>query len=244
MRLQTPAWLVGGLAVLVSAWGAGGQSSFQNLGFESASLVPIPGDPYGRVQFATAFPGWTGLVGGEQQTAALYNNAFLGTSAISIIDSGWSITYPNLGGVISGNFTAILQAGVLVTPTNYYPADATLSQTALVPATAESLRFRAYDPSSLSPGIALRVTLGGQQLSLNALGSGANYTLYGADIHTLAGQSAELDFTVPSPGNGGINYVFLDSIQFSTVAIPEPDVFGLCALGAMLLGWRFGHKRQ
>ena len=33
------------------------QGAFQNLGFESATLVPIPGDSYGRVQFAKAFPG-------------------------------------------------------------------------------------------------------------------------------------------------------------------------------------------
>ena len=87
-----------------------GQGNFQNLGFESATLVPIPGDPYGSVQFAAAFPGWTGLVGGTQQTNALYNNVFLSVSTISIIDSGWS--YPSLGGVIQGNYTAILQGGV------------------------------------------------------------------------------------------------------------------------------------
>ena len=213
-----------------------GQGSFQNLGFESASLVPIPGDPYGRVQFATAFPGWTGLVGGAQQTTALYNSYFLGTSVISIIDHGWS--YTSLGGVIQGNYTAILQAGVIVTATNSYPAATALSQTALVPSTAKSLQFKAYDPGFLSPAIPLVVRLGGQQLSLTALGSGANYTLYGADIHALAGQTTELNFTVPSPGNGDINNVFLDSIQFSNLPVPEPGILGLSALGALLLGWR------
>jgi hypothetical protein len=34
----------------------------------------------------------------------------------------------------------------------------------------------------------LVVRLGGEQLSLTPLSSGANYTLYGADIHTWAGR--------------------------------------------------------
>jgi hypothetical protein len=74
------------------------------------------------------------------------------------------------------------------------------------------------------------------------LGSGANYTLYGADIHALAGQTAELDFTLL--GNVDINTIFLDSIQFSSQPIPEPGVYGLAALGALLLGWRgLGRRR-
>ena len=98
MRLQTPAWLVGGLAVLLGVWGASGQGSFQNLGFESASIVPIPGDPYARVQFVTAFPGWTGSEGGVQLGTALYNSWFLDSSGISIMDHGWPSTLGGLGG--------------------------------------------------------------------------------------------------------------------------------------------------
>jgi hypothetical protein len=114
MRLHTPAWWVAGVALLVSVAGAAGQGSFQNLDFESATLVPIPGDPYGRVRFAPAFPGWTGSVGGLGQTAALYDAAFLDSSGVSIINRGWSGPIPNSGGVISGSFTALLQAGVTI----------------------------------------------------------------------------------------------------------------------------------
>jgi hypothetical protein len=89
------------------------------------------------------------------------------------------------------------------------------------------------------------VTLGGQQLSLTALGSGANYTLYGAAIPALAGQTAELDFTVLAQNPHVINYyVFLDAIQFSNLPVPEPGVFGLSALGALLLGWRVLGRRR
>jgi hypothetical protein len=173
----------------------------------------------------------------------LYNDAALDSSAISIIDHGYTGVFTGAGGVISGNFTAILQAGL--GGASGTPADTAIAQTALVPASAQSLQFKAYAPGFLSPLIPLVVTLGGQQLSLTPLASGANYTLYGADIHALAGATAELDFTVPA-GNPHVNnnYVFLDSIQFSTVAIPEPGVFGLSALGALLLGWRVLRRRR
>jgi hypothetical protein len=234
MRLQSPARLVAGLALLLNAGSAAGQGNFQNLGFESASLVPIPGDPYGRVQFALAFPGWTGFVGPGQQAAALYNSSFLDTSGVSIIDQGWPVGELGAGGVISGNYTAILQAGLFGTQ----PADTTLSQTALVPSNAQSLVFKGY---MVVDGISgsFNAALGGQTLSLTALGAGVNYTLFGADVHSWAGQTAELKFTVeaqqPHIGN---TYLFLDSIQFSDQPVPEPGILGLSALGALLLGWR------
>src|SRR6266702_4284469 len=144
--------------------------TFQNLGFESATLVPISGNSSSPVQFAPAFPGWTGSVGGVQLSGALYNNFFLASPGIGIIDNG----VPFFGSVIQGTYTAMIQAGW---GSGFTPADTTLSQTGLVPAAAQSLLFRAYlDPSSAAFG----VTLGGQALSLFPLGGGTNYTLYGA----------------------------------------------------------------
>jgi hypothetical protein len=212
-----------------------GQGTFQNLGFESASLVAIPEDPYGSVQFNNAFPGWVAYVGGVQQDRSLYNNVFLDSSGISIIDNGFPLYYFGAPvGVISGRFTAILQAGT--TGPTATPADTTLSQTSLVPVSAESLRFRAYFWPNYGP---LRVLLGGQQLALTPLASGTNYTVYGADIHSWQGQVAQLDFTVlagrPHVDN---NNVYLDSIQFSPQPIPEPDMATLFACGIVLLGSR------
>src|SRR6266446_856278 len=83
------------------------QSTFRNLDFEAASLVPIPGDPYARVEVAAALPGWTGYVGGVQETAALYNSQFLDSSGIGIFDQN-----SGPGGPLQGNFTALLQAGL------------------------------------------------------------------------------------------------------------------------------------
>src|SRR6266487_4335240 len=113
---------------------SGAQGTFQNLNFESASLVPIPGDPYGRVQFGSAFTSWTGFVGGIQESSALYNNLFLDSSGISIIDS--SFPYP----ATQGNYAAVLQAGNRLFTTD--PADTALAQTGLVPLGTESLQFR------------------------------------------------------------------------------------------------------
>lgn len=39
------------------------QGTFQNLDFENGSFIPIPGDPYGSVEFDSAMPGWTGYIG-------------------------------------------------------------------------------------------------------------------------------------------------------------------------------------
>src|SRR5689334_12798940 len=94
--------------LLLAASSALAQGTFQNLDFESATLIPIPGDPYHSVQFAEAFPGWTCSAGTNLLSGALYNNAFLDTSGISIIDQSWSHSFFNTTGLIEGDFTAIL----------------------------------------------------------------------------------------------------------------------------------------
>ena len=230
-------WIIG----YHSATCAHSQGTFQNLGFESATMVPIPGDPYQRVEFNSALPGWTGYVGGVQQTATLYNQVFLDSSGIAIIDRGFPLTYYGATvGVLEGNFTAILQAGV--TGPNATPADTTLSQTSLVPVNAESLLFRVYSWPNYGP---LKVLLSGQNLPLVTLGSGTNYVLFGADIHAWQGQVAQLDFTVIAQRPHVVNdNVYLDSIQFSPQSIPEPGVVGLLGLGALFLGWRLTSKSR
>ena len=215
------------------------QGTFQNLDFESASLVPIPGGS--RVQFAPAFPAWTGYVGGIQQTSALYNVAALDSSAISIIDSSVSIQFlSDAAQHDHGNFTTVLQAGFALG--TFQPADTTLAQTGLIPAGTQSLLFNAYTYIP-NPGT-FAVTLGGQALTLLPISTDPNSTLYGADIHAWAGQTADLAFTAFAQRPHASNiYLYLDSIQFSNQPIPEPSMFGLFALGA-LLGLRFVRARR
>jgi hypothetical protein len=217
---------------------------FINLGFESATLVPIPGDPYGRVQFAQAFPGWTATVGGFPLTNALYNNYFLDTAGMAIIDRGWSnqaLGFPRPVGLIDGNYTAVLFSGTF---TNIRTgADTSLSQTGLVPAGTESLEFKAQEVFDSSGSLV--VTLGGQTLSLVTLGSGPNYTLYGADIGNWAGHEAQLSFTVPGETpHMNDEYVFLDSIEFLSNPIPEPRALAVVSVGAvMFVCYRWRRKR-
>lgn len=216
---------------------------FINLNFESATLVPVPGDLYNRVQFAQAFSGWTGTVGGVQQTLALSNNVYLDSAGIAIIDHNWTNSaayknggfYPPVSGLIQGNYTAILMSGLDLQ--TYQIEDATLSQTGQVPLGTQSLQFKAYEAFDSLGSFA--VTLGGQNLSLVTISNALNYTLYGANVSQWAGQTVELAFTVFAE-NPHVNdeYLYLDAIQFSTQPVPEPSAFALTAFGTLLLGFR------
>ena len=235
IRLQSQVWLVAGLALLLSM-GHARARTFQNLGFESATVVPVSGN---RVEFGSAFPSWTCTVGGIQQTSALYDAVDYMTAGVTLIDHAWS--HPDW--VIDGNYTAILQGGSLnpIGPS----LSTTLSQTALVPTTAESLRFNCRSYFAPSNAFGLVVALDGQWLSLIMLGTGNDYTTYGADIRDWANQTVNLGFTaMATEPHTSINYISLDSIQFSDLPIPEPSTLGLSAVGALLLGWRgLGQRR-
>lgn len=232
MKLRATGWLiVVSLAFLRSASG----QDFQDLNFESATLVPVSGDAYGGVQFAQAFPGWTVTIVGAIDTNALYNSIFLDSAGIAIIDHTSSYF---AGDVIQGNYTAVLESGLGSTaPNNEFPTDVTLSQTGSIPAGTKSLQFKAnnwFDSSGV-----FAATLGGQTLSLTVLGTGSNYTLYGADVSRWAGQTTQLAFTVFGE-NPHVNdeALFLDAIQFSNESVPEPSVLALLTLGGLFFGLR------
>jgi hypothetical protein len=104
---------------------------------------------------------------------------------------------------------------------------AAIGQTGTIPSDAETLTFFA------SLFGAVQVTFNGQNLPYNAIGSGVNYTIYGASIGSYAGQTGQLLFT--SPAN---TTALFDNIQFSTTAIPEPGVLNLSSLCVLVLCWR------
>src|SRR5437867_3579498 len=103
------------LSCASGVWASG---AFTNLNFESASLVPIPGDPYGSVYFSPALPGWSGFSGTNQLSAALHDNLFLDSTGIAILDSNWQPP-------IQGNYTIFLEAGLELYSGPQVPADAT-----------------------------------------------------------------------------------------------------------------------
>ena len=125
MRLLILAWLIAGLALLLSATNSRAQGAFSNLDFESTTLPPS--GPPGTASVAAALPNWSVSIGGVTQTTVLYNNGTLGNSGMSLLGSGNSLTP-----VIAGSFSVMLAAGA--DPSNPQSvAEVRLSQTGLVP---------------------------------------------------------------------------------------------------------------
>jgi hypothetical protein len=204
--------------------------AFQNLNFESATLAPIPGDPYNRVYFSSALPGWSGYSGANQLSAVAYDDAALDSTVIGIVDT--DVPYIS-GVVIQGTYTAFLEAGLQL-GSSTTSADASLSQTGLVPLGTKSLSFVAVTNGPFA------VSLGGTTLNLiSSPVAGQNYSLFQADVSTFAGQSEELDFTVfaANPYNNRIRSLVLDDIQFSAESIPEPTSLSLVVVGVACLAF-------
>src|SRR2546430_15286209 len=93
------------LAIGAIAHDAYAQVTFQNLGFESAIFVPIPGDRFNRDYADLALPGWAGSVGTNKLRGVLYDNSFLAVSGVSVLDT-------NYRRVPQGNIMVYLDAGV------------------------------------------------------------------------------------------------------------------------------------
>jgi hypothetical protein len=200
----------------ISAFSTCGQG-FEDLNFQSPQNLPPP--PGGSVAVTNALPGWSVFYLGSQLTQINYD--FFGTaSPVELVDTN-SYT---LGGDYS----------VLFTENNI-----SISQTGLVPASAESLIFDAWGGESNPEPSSLLISLGGQDLSYTVISNAMNfrgqpYNVYGATIpSTLAGQPETLTFTV----DGGLDHWFLDDIQFSTLPIPEPGELALAVTGAVLFGF-------
>jgi hypothetical protein len=229
MNIRCTIWFVVISVIFIRT--ASGQA-FVNLDFESATLVPVPGDRYHTVQFAQAFPGWTKTMIGAIDTNALYDTMFLDSAGIGIIDTKPSYLSE---AVIGGNYTALLQSGLGYEGTS----DATLSQTGLVPLGTESIQFKARAGFDASGRFA--VILGGQTLPVTVLGSGTNYTLYGANVSQWAGQVAQLSFTVFAEiPHVNDETLLLDNIQFSTQSVTIAPPAGLSASmsgGNMEISW-------
>jgi len=214
--------------IIFAAMFAQSQRAFVNLNFESADLSPVP--PNGAPTYvpeASALPGWSAAVDSEQLTQVLQNTITFGEASVDILGPNYPAAALSALGVIDGNYTAVLQSGgdpqnssVLV--------NASIDQTGLIPLGSESLTFKAWQFNT-----AFSVSFAGNVLPLVALGAGPNYTLYGADVSFLAGETGPLEFTALTL-NTGLSEVGLDDITFSTTAVPEPSPLVLTGIGGLL----------
>jgi hypothetical protein len=209
---------------MLAAVSAQAQGTFQNNNFEQANPVSLGGI---YVTAASALPGWTAAIGGVEQTSVWYNGASTGSPEVVLL--GPPPPNPALP-VIDGNYS------VLLTATD---ATASISQTGLIPAGTQSLYFEA------EPGKgALDVLVGNQEVPIAAVGSGPNYTLYGANISAWARDTEQLTFSAQEYASGLNNWV-LDDISFSNQSVPEPSPVALTGLGAFVFALyrRFAPKR-
>jgi hypothetical protein len=173
-------------------------------------LIPIAGGYAGEVQIGPALPGWSVFT---QAPYVLYDNMFLDSEGVSILDSA----------PLQGKFTVLLQGGFSLS----YPAGGRLSAAiAQTGAISPGIKTLLFDGGMYAGETNFSVSVGGQNLPFYALASYPNYILYGSDISGFSGQTQEIRFTAnPNlPPGLAINNVYLDNIRFSASPLFAPPL--------------------
>jgi hypothetical protein len=196
------------------------QNSFTNLDFESAQIVldsASPFYPY-AANVAKALPGWSfdGFRPGASDVS--YDSGTAGSAAVSIHDTN---TFLGLVPILQGRYSVLLQGQFSSTT----PVAVSLWQTGQIPVGTQSLTFWGQLQG-------LQLSFGGQSIPYSMIGNGPNYTIFGANISSFAGQTGELRFT-EFPNTESV----IDNIQFSTQPIPEPCCFEILAFSLSLVAF-------
>jgi uncharacterized repeat protein (TIGR03803 family) len=190
--------------------------TFTDLGFEQAVITPVPGDPYGRVVASNAFPAWVCYTESNQLTLVNYDNEFLDSAGVSILNTNVVNGYRVITQAFEGRYTALLQAGFALGG-DTVRWSAAIAQTGLFSPSSPTMTFEAS-------GSGFGISVAGQSLPYFALNYYPSYTVYGVDVSRFAGQTAELRFTAFPFGPPGlaINNVFLDGVRFPGPGPPAP----------------------
>lgn len=150
----------------------------------------------------------------------------IGSPGISVLGPNW-----NLGGILEGSHSVLLQAGR--DPINFpgLNVSAAIAQSGQIPINSQSLLVRIQ-------GNNFGINFAGQILATYEMSVAANYKVYGVDVSMFAGQTGELRFTSVSTSSQPFNNLYLDAISFSQQSVPEPNSAALIALGTLLFGVR------
>ena len=208
--------------------GHGQAAAFTNLNFESASIVPVASSWQCSVDVAAALPGWSVFWQTRKAPFVSYDGMWLDSSGVSILDTNAPCGNPYqiyLRRAFQGNFTVALQGGFSLTN---YPErqSASVAQTGLIPACADTLRFDASLEQISGTNAPFSVSVGGENLPFHVLVTHSSYNEYGADVSRFAGQTKEIRFTAyPKLWSLPINDVYLDDIRFTGPPTPVPFTY-------------------
>lgn len=205
---------------------AGQVFTFENLNFESARNLGTP--PSSSESAANAFPFWTVTA----PSAVCYDNYSLSGGSVSIID-----TNANSSGLefstIQGKYFCLLE-GLNGPPFFGGMGPTSIAQTGYVPATAKSITFWGSDHN-------LQISFAGNSLTFIPVGTGANYTIYGADISAYAGQTGLLEFDAPAGLSDsyadGAGAGEIDNIQFSSQPVTFPELTIVYTNQEIIVSW-------
>ena len=234
MKSTKPLFLLLSIFFLTCIAGETFAQGFMNLDFEAAN--PSGYSPGGGIPTSAAIPGWAAYYGtttGTNQSSEIgYDFISLGGEMISLQDRNATSSPLDFSVLpIQRNYSVLLQG-----PQPGLETSVAIGQTGTIPVGTQSLTFFGVLGGSVLGG-SLQVTFNGQNISYGAIGTGANYTIYGANIASYAGQNGELLFTTPVQTVG-----LLDNIQFSSSPVPEPSELALLALGGLAYAWRYRQK--
>jgi len=196
------------------ALGAVGQG-FRNLNFETTTITPVVFP--GGTRYTATIPNWTwtpvgNFVNGDPNSVG-YDDLALDSPAVDLEGTDFPFA-----AAIQGNYSVLLQGGSSLLPSTSFSA---IGQTGQIPLTAKSIIYW---------GGGLQVSFNGMPLSCQDIGDSQNYTIWGADISTYAGQTGQLLFKAPWQTEA-----LLDNIQFSSSQIPEPSALSCFTMGVLLL---------